>query len=118
MSPSDLGVFVLATRGAAAEEAGGSGAVKGNTSAAVEQTVCTGVRNRVSLCPIPQWAALEGLHGSGADGRARRRRAGKLAVCACLWRADACAQGVPVARTACVRYASSSGRGQSKEQRA
>ena len=62
MSPS--GVFVLATRGAAADETGGSSAVKGNTVAAVEHAVCTGVRNlraltRVSL-PIPQWAALEG----------------------------------------------------------
>ena len=36
-------------------------------------------------------------------------------MCACLWRADACAQGVPVARTAGVRSASSSGRGQSRE---
>ena len=45
MSPSDLGVFVLATRGAAADEAGGSSAVKGNTMPAVEQAVCTGVRN-------------------------------------------------------------------------
>ena len=52
-------------RGAAADEAGGSSAVKGNTVAAVEQAVCAGVRNlraltRVSLRPIPQWAALEG----------------------------------------------------------
>jgi len=31
---------------------------------------------------------------------------------------DACAQGVPAARTAGVRYASSSGRGQNREQRA
>jgi len=44
MSPSDLGVFVLSTRGATADEAGGS-AVKGSTVAAVEQAVCTGVRN-------------------------------------------------------------------------
>ena len=36
-------------------------------------------------------------------------------MCACLWRADACAQGVPVARTAGVRYASFSGRGQNRE---
>jgi len=58
------------------------------------------------------------LHSSGIDGRARRRKASKRAVCVCLWRADACAQGVRVTRTACVRYASSPGRGQSKEQRA
>ena len=65
MSPSDLRVFVLATRGAAASEAGGSSAVKGNTEAAVKQAVCTGARNlravtRVSLRPHPQWAALQG----------------------------------------------------------
>jgi len=35
-------------------------------------------------------------------------------VCACLWCADACVQGVPVARTAGVRYASSSGRAKPK----
>jgi len=40
------------------------------------------------------------LNDSGADGRAWRRKTGKQAVCAPLWRADACAQGVPVARTA------------------
>ena len=33
------------SRGAASDEAGGSSAVKGNTVAAVEQAVCTGVRN-------------------------------------------------------------------------
>jgi len=65
MSPSDLGVFVLATRGVAADEAGGSCAVKDNTMTTVEQAVDTGVRNvraltRDSLHPIPQWAALEG----------------------------------------------------------
>jgi len=58
MSPSDLGVFVLATRGAAADEAGGISAVKGNTMAGIEQAVCTGERNvraltQVSLHPIP-----------------------------------------------------------------
>ena len=48
--------------------------------------------------PYPPVGCTRGLHGSGADGRARRRRPGKRAVCACLWRADACAQGVPVVR--------------------
>jgi len=44
MSPSNLGVFVLATRGAVGDEAGC------NTLAAVEQAVCTGIRNlRVAL---------------------------------------------------------------------
>ena len=56
----------MATRGAGADEGGGSSAVKGNTVAAVEQAVCMGVHNlraltRVSLRPIPQWAALEGV---------------------------------------------------------
>ena len=60
MSPSDLGVFVLATRGVAADEAGGSCAVKDNTMTTVEQAVGTGVRNvraltRDSLHPISQW---------------------------------------------------------------
>jgi len=55
----------LGTRGAAADEAGGSGAVRGNPVTVVVQAVCTGVRNlraltRVSLRPMPQWAALEG----------------------------------------------------------
>ena len=35
-----------------------------------------------------------------ADGRAWRRKTGKQAVCAHLWRADACAPTVSVARTA------------------
>jgi len=63
MSPSELGVFFLATRGPAANEAGGSSVVKGNKEAAVKQAVYSGARNlraltRVSLCPLPQWAAL------------------------------------------------------------
>ena len=64
--------------------------------------------------PDPPVGCTGGLHGSGVDGRARRRKAGKRAVCVCLWRADACAQGGPVARTACVRYASSSGRARAR----
>jgi len=65
MSPSASEFLFLGTRGAVADEAWGSSAVKGNPVAAVEQAVCTGVRNlhtltRVSLRPIPQWAALEG----------------------------------------------------------
>jgi len=59
MSPSDLGVFVLATQGAVVSETGGNSAVKGNTEAAVKQAVCTGARNlcalnRVLLRPLPQ----------------------------------------------------------------
>ena len=58
-------ITLVGTRGTAADEAGDSSAVKGNPVAAVEQAVCTGVLNlraltRVSLRPIPQWAALEG----------------------------------------------------------
>jgi len=59
----------------------------------------------------PPVGCTGGMHGSGVDGRSRRRNAGRQAVCACLWRADACAQCVPVARTACVRYASCGQRG-------
>ena len=108
MSPSDLRVFVLATRWAAADEAGGSSAVKGNTVAAVEQAVCTGVRNlrtltRVSLRPIPQWAALEGCmavevmaehdDAEQASGQCARACGALTRVRrACLWRARrACA---------------------------
>jgi len=87
--------------------------VKGNTVTAVEQAVCTGVHNlraltRVSLRPIPQWATLQDC--TAVEVKARRRRAGKRAMCACLWRADACAEVVTVARTAGARYVSSSGR--------
>jgi hypothetical protein len=109
MSPS--GVFVLATRGAAADETGGSSAVKGNTVAAVEHAVCTGVRNlraltRVSL-PIPQWAALEGCTAVAlmAEHEDKEQASGQRA-CACgaltrvrrvcLWRAQrACATPLP-----------------------
>jgi len=112
MSPSDLGVFVLATRGAAADEAGGSSAMKGNTMATVEQAVCTGVRSvraltRDSLHPIPQWAALEGctavvLMAEHDDAK----QASEQCACACgaltrgrracLWRAQrACATSLP-----------------------
>ena len=70
----------------------------------IEQAVCTGERNlractRISLRPILQWAALEGCTAV-AQMTTWRRKTGKQAVCAHLWRADACAQGVPVARTA------------------
>jgi len=65
MSPSDLGVFVLSTRGSAADKAGGS-AVKGITVAAVEQAVGTGVRNlRVSL-RVPYALSPSGLHWRAA----------------------------------------------------
>jgi len=77
--------------------------------------------------PIPQWAALEGctavaLMAEHDDARQASRQCARAcgalmrvrraclcrapqavptqAVCARLWRADACAQGVPVARTA------------------
>jgi len=122
MSPSDLGVFVLATRGAAANEAGGSSAVKGNTEAAAKQPVCTGARNlraltRVSLRPLPQWAALQGCTAAAlmAEHYNAEKSSGQCArACGALARVRA----LPVARTTCVRYASSSGRGKSKEQHA
>ena len=38
------------------------------------------------------------FHGSDADGRARRRKTDKQAVCARVWRAGACAQGVRALR--------------------
>jgi len=60
MSPSDLGVFVFSTRGAAADEAGGSSAVRGNTMAAIEQAVCTGVR-KLRVTNLNLKRALQGL---------------------------------------------------------
>jgi len=65
------------------------------------QTAClhAGLPYALSLRPIPQWATLEGCTAVALI-RAWRRKTGKQAVCAHLWRADACAQGVPVARTA------------------
>ena len=66
MSPGDLGVFVLSTRGAVTDEAGGSSAVRGNTMAAIEQAVCTGVRKlRVSL-GVPYALSPSGLHWRAA----------------------------------------------------
>jgi len=98
----------LATRGAAADEAGGSSAVKGNTVAAVEQAVCTlRALTRVSLLPIPQWAALEGCtavalmtehdDAEQASGQCARACGALTRVRrACLWRAQrACATPLP-----------------------
>jgi len=53
-----------------------------------------------AVFPTPYPGGAGGLGGGGGDDRAWRREAGRRAVCARLWRADACAQGVPVARTA------------------
>jgi hypothetical protein len=86
--------------------------VKGNTVAAVEQAVCTGVRNLraltwVSLRPIPQWAALEGCtavevmaehdDAEQASGQCARACGALTRVRrACLWRARrACATPLP-----------------------
>ena len=72
----------LGTRGPAAEESGGGSAVRCNPMTTIEQAVCTGVRNlracRISLRPIPQWAALEGctavtLTSEHDDARQARR---------------------------------------------
>ena len=112
----------LGTRGAAADEAGASSAMKGNPVAAVEQAVCMGVRNlraltRVSLRPIPQWAALEGCTTVAlmAEHEDAEQASGQCArVCGALTRVSGRACGAQAG----VRYASSSGRCQSKEQRA
>jgi len=111
MSPSDLRIFVLATRGTTTEEAGTS-AGKDNTLAAVEKVVCTGVRNlrsltRVSLGSITQWTTLEGCttvalmaeHDDAeyANGQCARACGALTRVRrACLWRAQrACATPLP-----------------------
>ena len=72
MSQCDFRVFGLATRAAAANEAEDSSAVKGNAVAAIKQAVCTGARD---LHALREHYTLSpsGLHGSVADGRARRR---------------------------------------------
>ena len=59
MSPSDLGVFVLASQGTAKNEAGGSSAMKGNTETTVKQAVCTGARNLRALTRV----SLRGICG-------------------------------------------------------
>jgi len=85
------------------------------------RSACLWRAQRACATPLPQGGAItrSSARGQrGVDDRGRRRKTGKRTVRVSLWRADACAQGVPVAPTACVRYASSSGRGQSKEQRA
>jgi len=73
----------------------------------IEQAVCTGVRNlraytRVSLRPIPQWTALEGmavaLMAEHDDARQTSRQCARACGAltrvrrACLWRAQ---QAVP-----------------------
>ena len=58
---------------------------------------------RACAAPLPQGVAKARISARGqrgGDGRARRRKAGKRAVRVSLLRADACAQGVPVARSA------------------
>jgi len=85
------------------------------------RSACLWRAQRACATPLPQGGAItrSSARGQrGVDDRGRRCKTGKRTVRVSLWRADACAQGVPVAPTACVRYASSSGRGQSKEQRA
>ena len=100
----------MATRGAAANEAGGSSAVKGSKVAAVKQAVCTGARNlraltRGSLHSLPQWAARQGCTALMAEHDNAEQASGQYArACgaltrvhrACLWRAQrACATSLP-----------------------
>jgi len=98
----------LGARGAAADESGGGSAVRCRPMTTIEQAVCTSVRNlractRVSLRPIPQWAALEGctavaLMADHDDTRQPSRQCARACGTltrvrrACLWRAQ---QAVP-----------------------
>ena len=114
MSPSDLGVFVFGdARGSGGRQCSEmqpndnsrAGSVHGCT-----QTAClhAGFAYALSLRPIPQWAALEGCTAVALivehdDTRQASRHCARACGAltrvrrACLWRADACAQGVPVA---------------------
>ena len=81
------------------------------------RSACLWRAQRACATPLPQGGAKarsSAREQRGVDDRTQRRKASKRAVRVSLWRADACAQGMPVARTACVRYASSSGRGQNR----
>jgi len=82
------------------------------------RSACLWRAQRACATPLPQGGVKtrNSARGQrGVDDRTRRRKTGKRTVRVNLWRADACAQGVSVARKACVRYASSSGRSQNKE---
>ena len=89
MSPSDLGVFVLAKQAAAADEAGDSSAVKGNAVAAIRQAVCTGVRDLHALtgvlpAPSPPVGCTAVSLTEEHDDAALQVTEGEQAVGACL----------------------------------
>jgi len=70
------------------------------------RSACLCRAQRACATPLPQGVdkARNSARGQrGGDDRERRRKGDKRAVRVSLWRADACAQGVPVAHTACVR---------------
>jgi len=89
MSPSDLRVFVLAKRGAAADEVEDSSAVKGNTVAAIRQAVCTGARDLRALTGVlpassPPVGCMAVLLTEEHDDAALQVTEGKRAVGVCL----------------------------------
>jgi len=89
MSPRDLGVFVLAKRAAAADEAEDSSAVKGNTVVAIKQAVCTGARNlrartEVLPTPSPPVGCMAMSLMAEHDDAALQVTAGEQAAGACL----------------------------------
>jgi len=89
MSPSDLGVFGLAKRAAAADEAEDSSAVKGNAVAAIRQAVRTGVRDLRALtgvlpAPSPPVGCTAVSLTEEHDDAALQVTEGERAVGACL----------------------------------
>ena len=89
MSPSDLEVFVLAKRAAAAGEADDSSAVRGNAVAAIGQAVCTGARDlRILTGVFPAPSPLVGCMAVSLteerDDALLQVTEGERAVGACL----------------------------------
>ena len=85
MSPSDLGVFVLAKHAAVADEAEDSSAVKGNAVATIRQAVCTGARDLCALTGVlPAPSPPVGCTAVSLDNAALQVTAGERSVVACL----------------------------------
>jgi len=89
MSPSDLGVFVLAKHAAVADEAEDSSAVKGNAVATIRQAVCTGARDLCALtgvlpAPSPPVGCTAVSLMAEHDNAALQVTAGERSVVACL----------------------------------